>query len=234
MVTPSYHMWPFRVSSNWRQKQKALLNVFCKSFDPANTSLLFHRAQTCAGWSFATHSAVMLFSGLRGISSSLVPAWTLSWLAVPTIFPVTLEEDTKGHPLKWCSWFLYLNPTFDTLEMLDVALDFRLEFARFSAWTNISYITHDKWCCATWMISCLFQIAGLWFVLWGAFPFCLCNYIHVMQYLIILKYLPSLLRSQYLHYTVWSNLQCSDDNTWVKDWIIFSTSVNPCEVILLL
>lgn len=38
-----------------------------------------------------THSAVMLVSGLRGMSSILVPACTLSWLAVPTIFPVTLR-----------------------------------------------------------------------------------------------------------------------------------------------
>lgn len=43
-----------------------------------------------------THSAVMLFSGLRGMSSSLVPVWTLSWLAVPTIFPVTLSEETQA------------------------------------------------------------------------------------------------------------------------------------------
>ena len=33
----------------------------------------------------------MLDSGLRGMSRILVPAWTLSWLAVPTIFPVTLK-----------------------------------------------------------------------------------------------------------------------------------------------
>lgn len=42
---------------------------------------------------FFTHSAVMLFSGLSGMSSSLVPAWMLSWLAVPTIFPVTLQAE---------------------------------------------------------------------------------------------------------------------------------------------
>lgn len=38
----------------------------------------------------------MLLSGERGMSNSLVPAWTLSTLAVPTIFPVTLSED-KTH-----------------------------------------------------------------------------------------------------------------------------------------
>lgn len=32
----------------------------------------------CRGKVSSTHSAVMLFSGLRGMSSSLVPAWTLS------------------------------------------------------------------------------------------------------------------------------------------------------------
>lgn len=37
-----------------------------------------------------SYRAVMLFSGLSGMSRSLVPAWMLSWLAVPTIFPVTL------------------------------------------------------------------------------------------------------------------------------------------------
>ena len=55
---------------------------------------------------FATHSAVMLFSGFRGMSSSLVPAWTLSWLAVPTIFPVTLREEKQVKFKALRLWFL--------------------------------------------------------------------------------------------------------------------------------
>lgn len=44
-----------------------------------------------------SHRAVMLFSGLSGMSRILVPAWMLSWLAVPTIFPVTLCERQVYH-----------------------------------------------------------------------------------------------------------------------------------------
>lgn len=38
------------------------------------------------------------------MSSSLVPAWTLSWLAVPTIFPVTLR--TEKQIVEFIIWIL--------------------------------------------------------------------------------------------------------------------------------
>lgn len=101
----------------------------------------------------------MLFSGLRGISSSLVPAWTLSWLAVPTIFPVTLEEERTRPHFQWC-WWLFL---LDLSETQQGAMD------------NTEMIS----CKMNYLTS--FSDPGVWFVIWRRFACCACKYTHYIQ-----------------------------------------------------